>query len=160
MKITKLTSFMLLAFIFLQTSCASKSVPNSQIYAENRSSLDNIFTYYNSENNVQFTALISGKFISKDNCLLLVDEESVVTPVFNSNDVKFDPETRSISLNGVTIQLNEEVLLGGGFINKEDLPNLDTRGNDKCLTDRVALLHSFVELTPDMRKRWLLPPKT
>lgn len=155
----KLFKFTVLASIFFQASCMSQAVDTTQVKSKGRTSSIDLFSYYNSEHNVQLTALMSGKFVVKNNCLFLDSNSDLITPVFNANDVKFDLEAKTITLNGVTIPLNEETLLGGGFVNKRALPNLDTRGSNKCLTDRVAILYSLVELTPDMRKRWLLPPK-
>lgn len=156
MNIKRLFIFVLLSS-FLSACTFSKPMNSSIVNASDRPKLANVFSYYDESNNVQFAALISGKFIFKDNCLFLADGESITTPVFNTDDVKFDAGKRKVYLNGGVIPLDQDLLLGGGFLDSKYLPKLDSKASDSCLTDRVAVLYSVVEDTPELKKRWLIP---
>ena len=87
----------------------------------------------------------------------MADGENITTPVFNTDNVKFNAEKREVYLNGGVILLDKDLMLGGGFIDSKYLPKLDSKASDSCLTDRVAILYSVVEDTPELRKRWLIP---
>ncbi|WP_296245575.1 MULTISPECIES: hypothetical protein [unclassified Psychrobacter] len=156
MNIKNLFTFILLTFL-LSACISSKPMNSSVVNTNNKPKLSNVFSYYDESNNVQFTALITGKFIFKNNCLFLADGGSVTTPVFNTDDVKFNAEKREVYLNGEVIPLDKDLMLGGGFVDSKYLPKLDSKDSDNCLTDRVAVLYSVVEDTPELRKRWLIP---
>lgn len=156
MSIKGLFTFVLLSS-FLSACTSSIPMNSSVVNANDRPKLSNVFSYYDESNNVQFAALISGKFIFKDNCLFLADGENITTPVFNTDNVKFNAEKREVYLNGGVILLDKDLMLGGGFIDSKYLPKLDSKASDSCLTDRVAILYSVVEDTPELRKRWLIP---
>ena len=156
MNIKKYLLLFLLCFSLL--ACTSSMPMNSSVVNTNdRTKLSNVFSYYDESNNVQFAAFISGRFIFKDNCLFLAEGKSITTPVFNTDNVKFSAEKREVYLNGEVISLDKDLMLGGGFIDNKYLPKLDSRASDSCLTDRVAILYSVIEFTPELKKRWLIP---
>ena len=95
MSIKGLFTFVLLSS-FLSACTSSMPMNSSVVNANDRPKLSNVFSYYDESNNVQFAALISGKFIFKDNCLFLADGENIATPVFNTDDVKFNAEKREV----------------------------------------------------------------
>ena len=150
--------FIIFTLGFLLTSCST----NTYTQASNNkpieeAKMDNFFSYYKKDNNVQFTALNEGKLVINNNCLYLDDGLSLTTPVFNVEKGIFDLSSKKLYLNEDYIPLNESLLLGGGYLNKEYLPKLDSVADEKCLTDRVFVLNSVIEDSPELRKRWLLP---
>lgn len=144
--------------ILFQFGCSNQivsNISNPVIRAEN--SLD-LFSYYDERNNVQLTALLSGKFTMKNGCLLFGDQDDYISPVFDtkSSNIKVDLDSKTVTLNAKSVPFDTEVYAGGGFIDKKSLPPLQTTGNEKCLTDRVATIHSIEILTPELRKKFLL----
>jgi hypothetical protein len=123
-----------------------------------KNSLDLFSYYYNKSNNVQLAALLSGKFTMKNGCLLFGDEDDYITPVFNTkaSNIKVDLDSETVTLNAIAVPFDTEVFAGGGFIDKKNLPPLQTTGDEKCLTDRVATIHSIEVLTPELRRKFLL----
>ena len=150
--------FLIPIVILFQFGCTNQIVSNTSnpvITMEN--SLD-LFSYYNESNNVQLTALLSGKFTMKNGCLLFGDEDGYITPVFDTkaSNIKVDLDSKTVILNATAVPFDTEVYAGGGFIDKKNLPPLQTTGNEKCLTDRVATIHSIEILTPELRRKFLL----
>lgn len=150
--------FLIPIVVLFQFGCSNQTVSNTSnpvIRIEN--SLD-LFSYYDESNNVQLTALLSGKFTMKNGCLLFGDENDYITPVFDtkSSNIKVDLDSETVILNETSVPFDTEVYAGGGFIDKKSLPSLQTTGNEKCLTDRVATIHSIEVLTPELRRKFLL----
>lgn len=150
--------FLIPIVVLFQFGCSNQTVSNTSnpvIRIEN--SLD-LFSYYDESNNVQLTALLSGKFTMKNGCLLFGDENDYITPVFDtkSSNIKVDLDSETVILNETSVPFDTEVYAGGGFIDKKNLPSLQTTGNEKCLTDRVATIHSIEVLTPELRRKFLL----
>ena len=150
--------FLIPIVILFQFGCSNQIVSNtSNPVTRTKNSLD-LFSYYDENNNVQLTALLSGKFTMKNGCLLFGDENDYITPVFDtkSSNIKVDLDSETVILNGTSVPFDTEVYAGGGFIDKKSLPPLQTTGNERCLTDRVATIHSIEILTPELRKKFLL----
>lgn len=150
--------FLIPILVLFQFGCTNQIVSNtSNPVLRTKNSLD-LFSYYNESNNVQLTALLSGKFTMKNGCLLFGDEDGYITPVFNtkSSNIKVDLDSKTVTLNATAVPFDTEVYAGGGFTDKKNLPTLQTTGDEKCLTDRVATIHSVETLTPELRRKFLL----
>ena len=151
--------FLLITIVVLfQFGCTNQTVSNtSNPVIRTKNSLD-LFSYYDESNNVQLTALLSGTFTMKNGCLLFGDEDGYITPVFNTKatNIKVDLDSKTVILNAIAVPFDTEAFAGGGFIDKKNLPELQTTGDEKCLTDRVATIHSIEVLTPELRRKFLL----
>lgn len=150
--------FLIPILVLFQFGCTNQIISNTSnpvIRAKN--SLD-IFSYHNESKNVQLTALLSGKFTMKNGCLLFGDEDGYITPVFDTkaSNIKVDLDSKTVILNATAVPFDTEVHAGGGFIDKKNLPPLQTTGNERCLTDRVATIHSIEILTAELRRKFLL----
>lgn len=150
--------FLIPILVLFQFGCTNQIVSStSNPVIRTKNSFD-LFSYYNENNNVQLTALLSGKFTMKNGCLLFGDEDGYITPVFDTkaSNIKVDLDSKTVILNATAVPFDTEVYAGGGFIEKKNLPPLQTTGNEKCLTDRVATIHSIEILTPELRRKFLL----
>ena len=150
--------FLIPILVLFQFGCTNQIVSTtSNPVIRTKNSLD-LFSYYDESNNVQLTALLSGKFTMKNGCLLFSDEDSYITPVFNTkaSNIKVDLDSKVVILNAIAVPFDTEVFAGGGFIDKKNLPPLQTTGDKKCLTDRVATVYSIEVLTPELRRKFLL----
>lgn len=150
--------FLIPIVVLFQFGCTNQILSNaSNPLIRTKNSLD-LFSYYDESNNVQLTALLSGKFTIKNGCLLFGDKDSYITPVFNTKagNIKVDLDSETVVLNATAVPFDTKVFVGGGFTNKENLPPLQTTGNEKCLTDRVVTIHSIEIITPELRKKFLL----
>ena len=88
--------FLIPILVLFQFGCTNQIVSStSNPVIRTKNSFD-LFSYYNENNNVQLTALLSGKFTMKNGCLLFGDEDGYITPVFDTkaSNIKVDLDSK------------------------------------------------------------------
>lgn len=118
----------------VENSKSSKPESNNVV----KKSPAELFTYYPSDS--QLMAIVYGRFVLKDNCLLIepVGQEKLITPVFPKGKVEFLVDRNVVVLNGSEIPLGKQFGTGGGALPSRNV-TYATKGDSTCLLDTVFI---------------------
>ena len=114
--------------------------------------LSDIFSYLSTGG--QMPGIVSGKFIIKDNCLMLqVAKDKYMTPLFPPHSVTYLEEQKTIVLKGIKIKLGEKIFTGGITIPTTNL-EFATQGDAACLTKiGMAIDADVMEVSEEIKRK-------
>lgn len=97
-----------------------------------------VFTYY--PNGAQMMAIVYGKFVLKNNCLLLepIGQDKLLTPVFPKGEIEFLINEGVVVIKGVRVPLGKQFGTGGGALPNKNV-TYATKGDPTCLMDTVFI---------------------
>ena len=85
--------------------------PSDSPKRDSNKSLSDIFSYLSTGG--QMPGIVSGKFVIKDNCLMLqVAKDKYMTPLFPPHSVAYLEEEKITVLKGIKIKLGEKIFTG------------------------------------------------
>lgn len=102
-----------------------------------------LFTYY--PGNSQMMAIVYGKFVLKDNCLLIepIGQDNLITPVFPKDKVEFLIDKSIVVVNGKEVPLGKQFGTGGGALPSRNV-TYATKGDSTCLLDTVFISDGII----------------
>ena len=102
----------------------------------------------------QMPGIVSGKFVIKDNCLMLqVAKDKYMTPLFPPHSVTYLEEQKTIVLKGIKIKLGEKIFTGGITIPTTNL-EFATQGDAACLTKiGMAIDADIMEVSEEIKRK-------
>ena len=126
--------------------------PSDSPKRDSNKPLSDIFSYLSTGG--QMPGIVSGKFIIKDNCLMLqVAKDKYMTPLFPPHSVTYLEEQKTIVLKGIKIKLGEKIFTGGITIPTTNL-EFATQGDAACLTKiGMAIDADIMEVSEEIKRK-------
>ena len=126
--------------------------PSVLLQRDSNKSLSDIFSYLSTGG--QMPGIVSGKFVIKDNCLMLqVAKDKYMTPLFPPDDVVYLEEEKTIVLKGIKIKLGEKIFTGGRITPTTNL-EFATQGDAACLTKiGMAIDADVMEVSEEIKRK-------
>ena len=126
--------------------------PSDSPKRDSNKSLSDIFSYLSTGG--QMPSIVSGKFVIKDNCLMLqVAKDKYMTPLFPPHSVTYLEEQKTIVLKGIKIKLGEKIFTGGITIPTTNL-EFATQGDAACLTKiGMAIDADVMEVSEEIKRK-------
>ncbi|TXD97564.1 hypothetical protein ES754_00830 [Psychrobacter frigidicola] len=127
--------------------------PSDSPQRDSNKSLSDIFIYLSTGG--QMPGIVSGKFVIKDNCLMLqVAKDKYMTPLFPPDNVAYLEEEKTIVLKkGVKIKLGEKIFTGGVTTPTTNL-EFATQGDAACLTEiGMAIDADIMEVSEEIKRK-------
>ena len=127
--------------------------PSDSPKRDSNKPLSDIFSYLSTGG--QMPGIVSGKFIIKDNCLMLqVAKDKYMTPLFPPHSVTYLEEQKTIVLKGIKIKLGEKIFTGGVTTPTTNL-EFATQGDAACLTEIGMAIDADIMAVSEEIKRKL-----
>lgn len=126
--------------------------PSDSPKRDSNKPLSDIFSYLSTGG--QMPGIVSGKFVIKDNCLMLqVAKDKYMTPLFPPHSVTYLEEQKTIVLKGIKIKLGEKIFTGGITIPTTNL-EFATQGDAACLTKiGMAIDADVMEVSEEIKRK-------
>ena len=126
--------------------------PSDSPKRDSNKPLSDIFSYLSTGG--QMPGIVSGKFVIKDNCLMLqVAKDKYMTPVIPPDEVVYLEEEKTIVLKGIKIKLGEKIFTGGITIPTTNL-EFATQGDAACLTKiGMAIDADVMEVSEEIKRK-------
>lgn len=126
--------------------------PSDSPKRDSNKPLSDIFSYLSTGG--QMLGIVSGKFVIKDNCLMLqVAKDKYMTPLFPPHSVTYLEEQKTIVLKGIKIKLGEKIFTGGITIPTTNL-EFATQGDAACLTKiGMAIDADVMEVSEEIKRK-------
>ncbi|MDP4544548.1 hypothetical protein Q8P09_05590 [Psychrobacter faecalis] len=126
--------------------------PSDSPKRDSNKPLSDIFSYLSTGG--QMPGIVSGKFVIKDNCLMLqVAKDKYMTPLFPPHSVTYLEEQKTIVLKGIKIKLSEKIFTGGITIPTTNL-EFATQGDAACLTKiGMAIDADVMEVSEEIKRK-------
>ena len=126
--------------------------PSDSPKRDSNKPLSDIFSYLSTGG--QMPGIVSGKFVIKDNCLMLqVAKDKYMTPLFPPHSVTYLEEQKTIVLKGIKIKLGEKIFTGGITIPTTNL-EFATQGDAACLTKiGMAIDADIMEVSEEIKRK-------